>query len=439
MVKRLRGNPSVARALNQTTVFDLLRTGRVISRVGLARETGLGKATISEIIEQFIAEGFVRVIGTGESRGGRRPVLLEFDPRARLAIGVELGDTTCSAVLTDLNAQPIRSLTTSVRALSAEEAIDAAASLVSELRSAVQGYSLIGLGVGTPGLVDSERGVIRMAPDLGWQEVPVGPRLADGFNLPVAVVNRAKAAALGEAWCGAGRQVDNLVYVSVSTGIAAGIVLDGRLYRGTSMSEGELGHVTVAPNGPLCRCGNRGCLQSLAGSEAILSRVREQIRDGQPTTLAANAESSLDLLTLQIVAEAAAANDPLALGVIEEVALHIGIAVAGLVNILNPRMLIFGGSVVRLLPTIVPAIEAEVRRRAMAVPAAALTVAPSQLGREAVPIGAAAYVLSQIPVVGSPHLRPMASNVIQPRYGPLPPTTVGHHTSTGEASPEVRR
>lgn len=401
----LRVDSQVARALNRATVFDLLRTRRIISRIEIARETGFSKATISEIIDQFIREGFVRELGPGESNGGRRPVLLEFDPRARVAIGVELSDAMCSAVLTDLYAEPIRTLSVSPRVQDVDDVIAAAGALVDEIKVGLPKGSLLGVGVGTPGLVDSDRGVIQMAPDLGWQDVRVGPRLADQFAVPVAVVNRAKAAALGEAWCGAGRQVDNLVYVSVSTGIAAGVVLGGRLYRGVSMSEGELGHVTVVPDGPRCHCGNRGCLQALAGAEAILSRVRERIRDGQPTIVEELSKGRLDLLTLQMVADAAVAGDPLVLSVLDEVAAHIGTASANLINILNPRMLILGGSIIRALPGLVPPVEAEIRRRAMAVPSAAVQVVSSQLRGNAVPIGAAAFLLSQISAVESPTVR----------------------------------
>ena len=410
-MQRLRVDSQVARALNRATVFDLLRTRKVISRIALARETGFSKATISEIVDQFIREGFVRELGPGQSSGGRRPTLLEFDPRARYAIGLELGDAACSAVLTDLNAEPIQTLSRAVRAQNGDDAVSAAIQLVGELKADLPNGSLLGVGVGTPGLVDSARGVIQMAPDLGWQDVPVGPPLAEEFALPVAVVNRAKAAALGEAWCGAGRQVDNLIYVSLSTGIAAGVVIGGRLYRGVSMSEGELGHVTVVPDGPLCRCGNRGCLQALAGAEAILSRLRQRLRDGQPTLMEDLANGKLDLLTLQMVAQGAAAGDALVLSVLDEVAAYVGTAAANLINILNPRMLVLGGSIIRALPSLVPRIEAEIRRRAMAVPFSAVQIVPSQLKGNAVPVGAAAFLLSQVSVVDSPALRSPAAVV----------------------------
>ena len=426
---RLRVDSQVARELNREAVFNLLRARRVISRIELVRGSGLSKATISGIVDEFISEGYVRTLGPGESKLGRRPVLLEFVPEARYAIGVGLSTNTCRAVLVNLAAEPVRSLTAPVVGRGPDEAIEAAVGLISELKSGLPESALLGIGVGTPGLVDSKRGVIQMAPDVGWYEVPVGEHLAGHFGTPVSVVNRAKAAACGEARCGAGRDVDDLVYMSVSTGIAAGIVIGGRLYRGVSMSEGELGHVTVQADGPLCGCGNRGCLQTLAASDAVLSRVREQLRKGSSPLLEALTNDRPDLLTLELVGQAIAANDPLVLPVLAEMSSYLGMAAANLVNILNPRMLILGGTVIETMPGLVPAIQSEIRHRAVSVSAAAVEVVPSQLGRDAVPIGAAAFLLSQISVVGSYSLLPFAYAVPSVI---LPPTRpVADHSRNG--------
>jgi predicted NBD/HSP70 family sugar kinase len=272
--------------------------------------------------------------------------------------------------------------------------------LISQLQQSVPQGSLLGIGIGTPGLVDSVRGVIQMAPDLGWREVPVVAQIQAHVAMPAYAVNRAKASALAEAWCGSGRNIDNLVYLSISTGIAAGIVVGGQLYRGVSMSEGEAGHITVLPDGPLCPCGNRGCLQTLAAGPALLARAREKLRMGTDSILNRLAGGQLDLLSLDQLAEAAAQDDPLVIEVLEEAARYAGIGAANIVNLLNPRMLILGGRVIRALPQLVPLIEAAMRQRAMPTPADAVTVVPSQLGSDVVPIGAAAFLLSQVSLVG---------------------------------------
>lgn len=396
----LRVDSQVAHQLNRKAVYNLLRYKRVTSRIELVRETGLSKATISEIVDQLSARGFVRTVGRGEANGGRPPILLEFDPSARVAIGVQLGDLVSQVTLTDLDARPIRSLTTTAASASADDVIASVLPLITELWNSIPRESLLGIGVGTPGLVDSVRGVIQMAPDLGWRDVHVVEQLKAHFPLPIYAINRAKAAALAEAWCGAGRNVDTLVYLSISTGIAAGIIVEGRLYRGVSMSEGEVGHITILPDGPLCPCGNRGCLQTLAAGPALLARAREKLRLDTSSLLASLTHGQPDLLTLDLLAEGAVQNDALVGELLEEVAGYLGLGAANIVNLLNPRMFILGGRVIRTLPQLVPLTERAMRRRAMPTPAEAVTIVASELGSDVVAIGAAAFLLGQISIVG---------------------------------------
>jgi N-acetylglucosamine repressor len=399
-VHRLRVDARIARELNRAMVYDLLRDRTTESRIGLVRATGLSKATMTQIIDQFIAEGLVEEIGPGTSHLGRRPTLLRFAATSRYAIGVELGDAASNVVLTNMYGDVVRALSATYRPTSADDAVDAAIGLIAALTSEIPIAKLLGIGMGTPGLVDSQLGVIRVAPDLGWKNVSVGPRVAERFHVPVTCLNRAKASAWGEAWCGAGERAENLVYVSVSTGISAGIVLNRRLYRGVSMSEGEIGHITILPDGPLCPCGNRGCLQTLAAGPAILARVRERLR-ATGHALAGVLDGDVESISLEAISQAAANSDKLVDEVLFESAQYLGIAASNLVNTLNPRMLVFGGSVIRALPTLVPQIESVIRRRAMSVPAAAVEVVTSRLGRDAVTIGAAAFLLSEVSPVAS--------------------------------------
>lgn len=167
------------------------------------------------------------------------------------------------------------------------------------------------------------------------------------------------------------------------------------------MSEGEVGHVTVLPDGPLCACGNRGCLQTVAAGPAILARIREELRKNGRAGAPEWSAGTVDLLSLEMLGEVADEGDQIIAGVLDEAAEYLGIAAANLVNTLNPGMLILGGAVIRALPGLVPRIEAVIRRRALSVPAAAVKVVPSALGRTAVPIGAAAFLLSQVSVVGA--------------------------------------
>lgn len=407
MSRHMRVDQAAAHEINRALVFDLLRRHPVISQAELVRESGLSRATISQIVEDFTREALVRSRGLGTSSGGRPPTLLEFDPRARFAIGVELGNSACAAVITDLNAEPVSWARSSGHTGNPDAALAMATTLVAELLRNLPAQGVLGIGVGTPGLADPQSGIIVVAPDLGWRDVPVGKPLADRFSLPVAVVNRAKAAALAEAWRGAGQKADPLVYVSLGTGISAGIVIGERLYRGATLSEGAIGHMTMDLDGPLCHCGNRGCLQAIVGSDALLARIRSAYYESDVSGADQDDQAHLEIMSLAGVAVAAQAGNPIVLGVLAEAAAYIGTGTANLINILNPQMLILGGPLIRALPALVPAIRAEVQRRAFSSAAASLDVLQSELGADVVPIGAAAFLMSQVSAVGSRGIGPI--------------------------------
>ena len=411
----------MVRELNRAAVLDLVRSERVFSRVSLSRDTGLSKATISEVIDEFIRRGLVRTIGLGASAGGRRPVLLEFDPGSRFAVGLEVDGLSCAAVLTNFDAEPLRILRAPVRTVDAEDTIATATDLVAELASDLPAGGLLGVGVGSVGTIDSEHGLVKMVASLGWRDVPIGARLAERFGVPVAVLTRAKAAAIGEGWSGVARGVDDFILVHVGVGITAGIVVNGRLYSGASGSEGAFGHVGVVENGPLCRCGNRGCLEAVAAGPAIVARVLEELRAGTASRLLEPVRDGRALLSLDMIARAAAEGDPVVTRVLDEAAAYVGGAAANLVSVLNPTKLIFGGPVIEALPGLVGAFAAIVRRRATASAGAAVEVAPSGRGPDGVPIGAAAWLLEQASVVSARGLRPLVtprSQVVRP--GPPP-------------------
>ena len=399
----------MVRELNRAAVLDLVRSQRVFSRVSLSRDTGLSKATISEVVDELIRRGFVRTAGLGASAGGRRPVLLAFDPGSRFAVGLEVDGLGCVAALTNFDAVPLRTLRAPVRSVDAADTIATAGDLVAELTAELPADSLLGIGVGSVGIVDAAAGAVEMVVSLGWRDVPIGRRLAERFGVPVAVLTRAKAAAVGEGWSGAARGVDDFVLVHVGAGLTAGIVLNGRLYFGASGSEGAFGHVTVVENGPLCRCGNRGCLEAVAAGPAIVARVLEELRAGTPSPLLEPVRAGQALLSLDLIARAAAEADPVVAPVLDEAAAYLGGAAANLVSTLNPARLVLGGPVVEALPGLVGAVGAIVRRRATAAAGAAVEVVPSTLGADAVPVGAAAWLLEQAAVVSARGLRPLVT------------------------------
>lgn len=395
-MKTLIGQPELLKDINRARTLDILLQARVISRPQLAKDTGLSRATIAILIDELLAVGLVRERGLGDSGGGRPPVILEFNPDAALALGARLRDHRWGIVLTDLDARVVRRLDTPIAGEKPDAAISALQAGVADITQGIDPARLLpAMGLGTPGLVDMAAGVVKTAVDVGWFEVPIGAMAEAALGMPVYVANRSKVGALAELWCGRERNVQNLLYISIGTGIAAGVVIQGQLYRGANSSAGELGHVTIVPDGPLCGCGNRGCLQALASGPAIANRAREQLRISPNSRLIEIVEGHPERILPETIFTAAEEGDALAQQVVHETAIYLGIAVANLVNLFNPELIVLGGPVGQSGHILLETVQAEAQRRAMAYPFSATRIVTSTLGSDAGAIGAAVLVLQR--------------------------------------------
>jgi len=255
------------------------------------------------------------------------------------------------------------------------------------------GMRLVGVGVAFPSRTDRDRGVVYEPPRLGgWEkETAFGPLLAREVGETVYVENDAKTAALGEAWIGAGRGVRDLVYVTVSTGIGGGLILGGQLYRGAQGTAGEIGHVTVDPEGPLCYCGNRGCLEMLASGPAIARQGQAAVARGARTALQSLADHP-EAITAASIADAARAGDALATTLFNRAGTYLGLVLGNLVTVLSPKMIIVGGGVSKAGDLLLEPIRRGVCDRAYPAPVPEVSVVPAALGDDVGIIGAAALV-----------------------------------------------
>jgi glucokinase len=246
------------------------------------------------------------------------------------------------------------------------------------------------LGIGAPGPLDAETGLVYFAPNLGWHNVPLKDLLQKALGLPVGVDNDANLAALGEQVFGAGRGVRSMVYITVSTGVGGGLILDGRIYHGAGGGAGEIGHTTIDPGGPVCGCGNRGCLEVLASGTAMARRAREIIAAGGGLNMLGATGGLPGKVTAKTVADAAAAGDPEALAILAEAGRALGIGVANVINLLNPELVVLGGGAMKAGPPLWQAMEEEVRRRALQASLARARLVPAWLGSRAGVLGAVA-------------------------------------------------
>ncbi|MDH4209219.1 MAG: ROK family protein, partial [Anaerolineae bacterium] len=235
------------------------------------------------------------------------------------------------------------------------------------------------IGVAAPGPIDARSGVVTAPPNLpGWHNVPLGALIHQEFGLPTRLENDANAAALAEHRFGAGQGSDHMIYVTASTGIGGGFILDGRLYTGATGGAAEIGHMTILPHGPLCGCGNRGCLEAVASGSAIAREARERVQKGVPTLISQLAEDDLDSITAKLVAQAAEQGDWEAEAILNQAMAYLGVGMANLVNLLNPQLLVIGGGLSKMGERLFEPVRRTIDLRAFASSAQAVEIRLAQ-------------------------------------------------------------
>jgi predicted NBD/HSP70 family sugar kinase len=374
-------------------LLRLIWRERRISRADLARRTGLARSTVSEIVDDLLGTGLVSEGGAGESRGGRRPIVLQFEDDAYGLVGVDVGAAHVAVALTNLRGQV---LAWEERPHGVRDDPDGTRALVSRLVDACLARwgkgpeRLAGLGVAVPCPVDPRHpGALSELVMPAWKGrlglEPLGERL----GAPVLVDNDANLGALAERWWGAGREVEDFAFLKVATGVGSGHIIGGRIYRGSSGTAGEIGHLAIDPHGPRCVCGLRGCLTTFVGTHALLARAAA-LAPSHPGSPLARGPATIGALV-----DAALAGDPLAREVVREAGETLGIAVAGMLNLMNPARVIIGGGLARLGDLLLEPLRATVRSRTLMHSLDAAEIVASALGAQDVAVGAATLALQE--------------------------------------------
>lgn len=384
-----------------------------ISRAELARQSGMSRSTVSGITSELLQADLIAEGSVARSTGGRPSINLDFRLDRFAVIGVELGGSHVACVRTNMHGTIEERLTEACPVRD-----DPAGTLQlmhrlirTLLDSAGADRPAVGLGLAVPcPLASSAPGQLsdRILP--AWAGIELGHELFEHYQVPVLIDNDANLGALAEAWWGAGQGVEHFTFVKVATGIGAGHIIGGEIFRGTSGIAGEIGHSTVDPQGRPCRCGLAGCLEAEVGSRSILEQVRERLAEGVPSMLSGNTEADL-----HAVVSAARDGDPLATEVIANAGHHLGVALANLVNLMNPARVILGGRVTLAGELLMRPLRRAMAHRALASSVEDSEVRISELGPWAIAQGAATLVVQwalrnpHVFAARSPHAEPRAS------------------------------
>lgn len=384
------------KTVNKRIILDMIRfTPGGISRAELARKMGLTRSAISTIIDDLKGLGLVDEIEPGPTTGGRRPILLAINPQFGHVAGIDMGATHLRLVVTDFSAHVLDEFEYQFSVLDGPEVCLSKinfylAELLNRLEMDIGHISAIGMNV--PGPVVATVGEVSSPPIMpGWDGYPIRSHLEKLWRIPVSIGNDAELGALGEWAYGAGRGESNLAYVKVGTGVGAGLLLNGQIYRGTTGYAGEIGHITIIENGPLCTCGNHGCLEALAGGRAIARKAREAIESGRRTQLSVIAPENI--LAIHVAA-AAQRGDLVAQQIVTEAGMYLGIAIASLVNLFNPAMVIIGGGVSQLGDLLLEPIRKTVSERSLQSAAKAVRITSAVLGQRASSMGAVVQAIN---------------------------------------------
>ena len=371
-----------------------------ISRSEIAAATGHSPFLTSKLCDQLLQSGFVSEIGSGDSTGGRRPTLLSVSPGLGRVVGVHLGTVNARVATLDLAGNLLAFYKAPSRVEQGPEiALPHLVSLIDHTiqQANVQRSELLGIGIGISGMFDKASGKTVFWPKVPtWVDVPVRGYLGNHFPILLEFDDTPRTIAMAERRWGCAQDSQNLVYLMLGAGIGAALFLNGRMYTGRDRLAGELGHITVEENGPLCSCGNRGCLESLMSATALIAQAQDAVTRGMSGQLWQLCRGDSKRISLELIVEAASANDRFALRLLNEAGSHIGKAIVTLLHLLNPEQIVIGGGMALSAGQLMlPAIHRVVQERALPRVASSLRMQLSELAEVDWARGAALLVIER--------------------------------------------
>ncbi|ANU11898.1 hypothetical protein A1A1_18112 [Planococcus antarcticus DSM 14505] len=369
------------KSMNKSIILNKIRRDGPISRAQIARETKLTPPTVSSNVKELMEEKIVEESDIGHSQGGRKPTMLIINNQAFTIIGVDAGPKSIRCIVADLAGKVLKRSEKKLQLpINNQQFIATLKSCIEEVLETE--HQVIGIGVAMHGVVEVDTGTSLYAPNLGLANIPIKKEMEVAFGLEVKVENDARAMALGEYWFGNHGELESMLAVNIGNGIGAGLIIDGKLYHGSTDIAGEIGHMTIDLHGEICECGNRGCLQTFVTGPAIARKV--------------TGTALKNPLTAENVFEQAVNGNEEFAAILKESGRAMGIGLTNLIHIVNPEKIVLGGGVSKAETFILPTIRQTIKDSALTPAASRTKVEVSKLGDDATLIGAITLLLVDI-------------------------------------------
>ncbi|EGU30600.1 transcriptional regulator [Vibrio ichthyoenteri ATCC 700023] len=373
--------------VNAGRVYKLIDQKGPISRIDLSKESQLAPASITKITRELIDAHLIHETTVQEATSRGRPAVgLQVNNAGWQFLSMRLGRGYLTIALHELGGDVLIDTKIDIHEIDQDDVL---ARLLHEIDEFFQTYSdqldrVTSIAITLPGLVNAEEGIVLQMPHYNVENLSLGPEIYKATGLPVFIANDTRSWALAEKLFGHSQENENSVLISIHHGLGAGVILDGRVLQGRHGNIGELGHIQIDPQGKICQCGNRGCLETVASSQAIRTEVTERIARGEASVL-----SDIEGISVEDICEAAANGDPLAVDVIEKLAAHLGFAIALVINLFNPEKILIGGAINQAKDILYPAIQKCIREQSLPAYHQNLEVVESRFYKQATMTGAA--------------------------------------------------
>jgi len=386
--------------LNTLQILENIRVDGSISRSQVAEKTNTSPFLASKTCDKLLSTGFIIEAGQGDSTGGRRPALLSLSPNLGRLMGVNLGAVNVRIAMTDFSGNLIDYVKDRSHADQGPDvAIHHLVELIDQMleKSGLSYSSLDAIGIGVSGVIERNTGVTLFWPKLPlWVNVPVKKMLEDRYKTLVKLEDASRTQAIAEYRLGGANTAEHFIYIAVGAGIGAALFLNGKLYQGAGGFAGEFGHITVSETGPLCSCGNRGCLETMVSASALIRKVQHGLSAGLSNTLMQIANGNSQNVSVEMLAEAARKGDRFSLRLLSEAGEDLGRAIVGLINLLNPELVVIGAGVASAVgDLILPEIQRAVRDRAIIQAADQVQIRMSKLQERDWALGATFLVAEE--------------------------------------------